>query len=596
MENSNQEFIVTARKWRPQRFNDVVGQDHISTTLINAIKNKRLHHAYLFSGPRGVGKTTTARILARAINCANLTGSEPCNVCDSCIHILEGRSLDVIEIDGASNNSVDDIRKLIDNSKYPPSLGKYKLYIIDEVHMLSTSAFNALLKTLEEPPPHLMFVFATTEVHKLPPTILSRCQRFEFRRMEINDIISQLKFIADKEKIEIDEESLITIAKKADGSMRDSQSIFDQVVAFCGNNVKYSEMADALHLIDEDFYFRVSDAVVNNNVEEMFSIVKDVLDKGYDLQECLNGILEHFRNILTFKVTNGSNYVNTSSFYKDKYISTSNHFNQNDLIRIMNIIALAESSIRFAFQPRVKFELTLSQIATLDKTTDIENLLNELNELKKNSNLLGSQKENEVQNNSVAKDTNIEYNKPVYIPKAPVINTKIKEDIKQPVIETNNDKSDLLETPKEIKVFDPIKQINSFELSAGWNEFVNNFLKPENGFYYLKGSMVETEFTNGDIIIKTKNDLTYKDLIARRDVLVDLLKNYYLCNLSIIILESEKKEITREKFHGDDILTADFDLNKKEIKEQPIKKIQNLEDMHPTEIAIIDLFKAIEIN
>ena len=596
MDNREQEFIVTARKWRPQRFNDVVGQDHISTTLINAIKNKRLHHAYLFSGPRGVGKTTTARILARAINCSNMNGSEPCNECDSCIQILEGRSLDVIEIDGASNNSVEDIRKLRDNSKYPPALGKYKLYIIDEVHMLSNSAFNALLKTLEEPPPHLMFVFATTEVHKLPPTILSRCQRFEFRRMELDGIINQLKYISEKENITIDEESLITIAKKADGSMRDSQSIFDQVVAFCGNNVKYTEMSDALHLIDEDFYFRVSDAAINNDIEEMFNIVRDVMNKGYDLQECINGILEHFRNILTFNVTNGEKFVNTSSTFLAKYKTTAEYFNKNDIIRIMNILAQAESSIRFAFQPRVKFELTLSQVATLDKTKDINILLNEINELKKKPNLGGLSNQNEsnvtIQPKpkviTASPSVQIEKNEPeikdLQKPKlTDVIN--IEKVIKEPII-------------TQVKQFDDNKQISTLELTASWKDFVETKITSETGLFYLKGSMVEIEFSVGSVILKASNDIAYININQRRELLLDLLKSYYNCNVKVILIENEIKEIKREEIRDhSDILTADFNKKKKVDENDGFKKKEIiLEGRNPTEIEIIKLFKVEELK
>ena len=377
------EFVVTARKWRPLFFKDVVGQEHITQTLKNAVLKNRIHHAYLFSGPRGVGKTTTARILSRSINCLNPQDAEPCNVCDNCRAVMDGRSMDIIEIDGASNNSVDDIRKLRENSKYPPSSGKYKMYIIDEVHMLSNAAFNALLKTLEEPPPHLMFVFATTEVHKVLPTITSRCQRFDFRRMEIDDITKQLSFIAGKEEIEIDEESLVTIAKKGDGSMRDAQSIFDQVVSFCGKNVIYTELADALHLIDEEFFFSITTAVKAKDTAAIFELVGKVVRKGYDFQETLQGLLEHLRNLTAVKVTNDPSIIETSSQMRVKYLETAQTFGKLDLIRMMNHIAQAEQSLKYTPQPRIRFELALLQLAHIDSTVDIAELISELREVKK---------------------------------------------------------------------------------------------------------------------------------------------------------------------------------------------------------------------
>lgn len=377
------EFVVTARKWRPLFFKDVVGQEHITQTLKNAVLKNRIHHAYLFSGPRGVGKTTTARILSRSINCMNPQDAEPCNACDNCRAVMEGRSMDIIEIDGASNNSVDDIRKLRENAKYPPSTGRYKMYIIDEVHMLSNAAFNALLKTLEEPPPHLMFVFATTEVHKVLPTITSRCQRFDFRRMEIDDITSQLSYIAQKEGIQIDDESLITIAKKGDGSMRDSQSIFDQVISFCGKNVVYSELADALHLIDEEFYFSIVDAVKAKDTATVFELVGQVIRKGYDFQETLQGLLEHLRNLTAVKVTNDASIIETSNQIRERYLVTANKFSKLDLIRMMNHIAQAEQSLKFSPQPRIRFELALINLVNMDTTFDISDLITELRDIKK---------------------------------------------------------------------------------------------------------------------------------------------------------------------------------------------------------------------
>ncbi len=434
-EQSN--FIVTARKWRPLRFADVVGQTHITNTLRNALIHSRLHHAFLFCGPRGVGKTTTARIIGRAVNCLNLQeDGEPCNECENCKGVINGRSLDIIEIDGASNTGVDDVRQLRDNAKYPPSVGRYKMYIIDEVHMLSNNAFNALLKILEEPPPHLMFVFATTESHKVPATIISRCQRFDFRRMEINSIVEQLRKISDKEGIKIDEKSLLQIAKKADGSMRDSQSIFDQIVAFCGNNIEFAQMTDALHLIDEDFFFRVSDCILDNDAAAAFALSNEVITKGYELQETLSGLLEHFRNILTVVVTNKADLIETSDLYRQKYIDTAKRTSQADVLRYVQIINQTEAGLRFAAQPRIKFELALVQMASLDKAMEIKKLIEEVRKINefpaeiKQNNPVELKKKTEINNNISEEKTKLE----------PVVNTTHREEIPTAPQKTENTK------------------------------------------------------------------------------------------------------------------------------------------------------------
>jgi DNA polymerase-3 subunit gamma/tau len=386
-------FVVTARKWRPLKFSEVVGQEHITKTLKNAIVSNRVHHAYLFSGPRGVGKTTTARIYARAVNYPESIEMNADEMPPVCKDILDGRSMDVIEIDGASNNSVDDIRGLRENAKYPPSNLKYKIYIIDEVHMLSTSAFNALLKTLEEPPPHLLFVFATTEIHKVPATILSRCQKFDFKRMNTANIIKQLSLIADSENIKLEEKALIAIAKKADGSMRDAQSIFDQVIAFCGNDVKYDEMADALHLVDEDFYFQITDAIIEKEHSVMFDLTQKLVAKGYDLKEALEGLMEHIRDLLAVKVTGNFSMVETASTHYKKFEATIEKFTKHDFVRMLTIINNALKDMKFASQPRIRFELALSQLASIESSSDITELLNELRELKKKPELNLSLKE-----------------------------------------------------------------------------------------------------------------------------------------------------------------------------------------------------------
>ncbi len=366
--SDNSQYLVSARRFRPQIFEEVVGQDHISRTLRNAINENRIHHAYLFTGPRGVGKTTSARIYAREVIKKGLIES------GNDIDVRELEDLDIIEIDGASNNSVEDIRSLRENAKYPPSIGKYKIYIIDEVHMLSKSAFNALLKTLEEPPPHLLFVFATTEPHKVPATIISRCQRFDFLRMGLESIISQLRMIANKDNIQIEDAALLTIAKKADGSMRDSQSIFDQAVAFCGKKITYKDLANALNLIDEDFYFQITDNMLSHNVAGMFDIASAISERGYDLRETLNGLIEHFRNMLAFKASSNIK-LDVSESAIQKYKSTIESFHNYDIIRILNLLVDTDKNIRSSSQPSIIFELCLVALANMDSTEELSKII-----------------------------------------------------------------------------------------------------------------------------------------------------------------------------------------------------------------------------
>ncbi len=377
-------FQVTARKWRPMRFDDVVGQEHVTRTLKNAIREGRLAHAFLFTGQRGCGKTTVARLLAKAVNCTNAAANdyEPCNTCDNCLSITDGRSMDVAEIDGASNNGVDDVRGLRENVKYPPLQGAYKVIIIDEVHMLSSAAFNALLKTLEEPPKHLIFIFATTEVQKVLPTILSRTQRYDFRRIQIEEITGLLRKIATADGITIDDDALLMIAKKADGSARDAESIFDQAVAYCGMTVETARLREALALIDLDFYFEVTTAIAAREPKRAFELASEVISRGYDIEEFLGGLLEHLRNILTVSITHETKLLEVARTDAERYVALAKDFAEADLIRLVRLAQQASEKLRVAQQPRIVLEVTLVEMMMLERAIELSQLLDEVRALR----------------------------------------------------------------------------------------------------------------------------------------------------------------------------------------------------------------------
>jgi DNA polymerase-3 subunit gamma/tau len=377
------EYIVTARKWRPMVFEDVVGQSHITQTLRNAIGSQRLAHAYIFSGPRGVGKTTTARLLAKAINCRHPKDSNPDNECDICKEITDGTSFDVLEIDGASNRGIDEIRDLRESARYAPAKGKYKIYVIDEVHMLTKESFNALLKTLEEPPAHVMFIFATTEIHKVPATILSRCQRFDFRRIAIEEIIANLRAIAREEQIDMDDEALMLVARKGDGSLRDAQSIFDQVVSLCGRCITHTQILEALNIVDEEVYFRMTDLIKARNAKGVLALVDEILAQGHDIKEFLGGLLEHLRNILVARTTGSTTLIEASDVYRKRYAAEAQVFGVADLLRFQRLVGGTEAAIRWSAQPRFRLEADMVQLVTLQRAPEIAALLDDLDDLKK---------------------------------------------------------------------------------------------------------------------------------------------------------------------------------------------------------------------
>ncbi len=357
-------FIVSARKYRPATFALVVGQKSITSTLKNAIKNKHLAQAYLFCGPRGVGKTTCARIFAKTINCLNLGDDiEPCNECESCNFFNSSRSFNIHELDAASNNSVEDIRNLIDQVRIPPQMGKYSIYIIDEVHMLSSQAFNAFLKTLEEPPAHAIFILATTEKHKIIPTILSRCQIFDFNRIGIDDITHHLEFVAKSEKIEANLDALNIIAQKADGAMRDALSYFDQIVSFSGNQVTYEKVIENLNVLDYEYYFKLTESLLVNNYSNALIIFDEVLNKGFDGHHFITGLAKHFRDILISKNQETIKLLEVGDGIKEKYLKQSQNVSLQFLFESLNIANSCDLVYKTAQDKRLQVEMALLNIS-----------------------------------------------------------------------------------------------------------------------------------------------------------------------------------------------------------------------------------------
>ncbi|TCK85679.1 DNA polymerase III subunit gamma/tau [Albibacterium bauzanense] len=353
-------FIVSARKYRPATFETIVGQLHITGTLKNAIKNNQLAQAFLFCGPRGVGKTTCARILAKTINCQNLTNEvEACGVCDSCMAFQNGNSFNVHELDAASNNSVEDIRSLIEQVRIPPQAGKYKVYIIDEVHMLSAQAFNAFLKTLEEPPSYAKFILATTEKHKILPTILSRCQIFDFNRIRVEDIANHLQYIAEKEEVGFDQDGLHLIAQKSDGGLRDALSMFDQLVSFSNKNLSYQAVIDNLNVLDYDYYFKITQAIQEEDSSKCLVLFDEILSNGFDGSHFISGLASHFRNLLVAKDIQTIKLLEVSKSIKERYLSQAEKTSQGLLLSGLNIANQCEIQYKTSRNQRLQVEIAL---------------------------------------------------------------------------------------------------------------------------------------------------------------------------------------------------------------------------------------------
>jgi DNA polymerase-3 subunit gamma/tau len=524
-------YQVTARKWRPMIFDDVVGQSHVTNTLRNAIASNRVAHAYIFSGTRGCGKTTTARILARSLNCLSPNNQNPDNTCEVCKEIIEGRGLDVIEIDGASNRGVEEIRNLRDSVRYTPTRGKYKIYIIDEVHMLTKEAFNALLKTLEEPPTHVVFIFATTEVHKVPMTILSRCQRFDFRRIAIEEIVNTLTTIANAENITIENDALMVIAKRADGSLRDAQSIFDQVRSFCGNDIKTAELLKAFNVVDQEIYFRVSDILRSHDTNGAIRLVDEINISGYDLREFVGGLTEHLRNLLIVHSTESTQLIEVSENYKKRYEKEANQFTEQDLLRYIKQTNELDQSLRWAAQPRYRLEAGLIQMAKMESSVQIGELLQQIDVLKKkisnnNSiNLLPSSPELTRQSSLPSSDLKV-------IGEVGAGYLKSKSAVSYSSV-IGTDLTKLTEASKLVefqhstqRVAEPptmIQSVSADEITKNWAAFVNNVSKSH---IAVGTSLTETcilDVHNGMVRISCPDDYHFSTLKRNRDFLASAL-------------------------------------------------------------------------
>ena len=468
-------FIVSARKYRPQNFDSVIGQTSISNTLKNAVSKNQIAHAYLFCGPRGIGKTTCARIFAKTINCQNPGNNiEACNECESCKSFNESRSYNIHELDAASNNSVDDIRSLIDQVRVPPQVGKYSTYIIDEVHMLSASAFNAFLKTLEEPPAHAIFILATTEKHKILPTILSRCQIFDFNRIKSEDIVAHLAYVAKQENVNIEPESLNIISQKADGAMRDALSIFDQMVSFAGKEILHKTVLENLNVLDYDYYFRLTNNFIQHDISSSLMIYNEILSKGFDGHNFVNGLSNHFRDLLVCKDKVTLPLLEIGASVRDQYFEQTGNCSIEFLYKALDICSLADINFKSSKNQRLHVELTLVKLCMLTKPA------NETGEKKKIEKKYEKEekpeKEEQVKAEPLSKSLAIVKNgKTKYKPSTPSISGIINGKLSSATKQQDADQSQSLANKKKQE-----KQIEDFsreELMENWLRFAEMMRK-----------------------------------------------------------------------------------------------------------------------
>jgi DNA polymerase III subunit gamma/tau len=550
-------FIVSARKYRPQLFSTVVGQSHITTTLKNAIRNKQLAHAFLFCGPRGVGKTTCARILAKAINCENpAPDGEACNVCHSCISFNEGSSLNIHELDAASNNSVDDIRSLVDQVRFAPQAGKYKVYIIDEVHMLSSSAFNAFLKTLEEPPPYAIFILATTEKHKILPTILSRCQVFDFKRITNQDIIDHLQEICVNENIPADKSSLEIIARKSEGCMRDALSIMDKMVSFSDGKITYADTLENLNILDDGYYFKLISAIRQQQLAEALLIFDEINRKGFEGDLLLGGFSEFIRNLLICKDEKAARLLEVVEDFKQKYRDEAKLVDGSWLISALNIISESEFQYRGAKNKRLHVELALIKLAYLNQALHLTQGFSEKRKGTEGMKPVAFRMITPVEVKETKRATPVTEKHPekknltdIPVPaarliidepiQAPVTSFGALSKIRQEVVNRKTSASAALSKPLELPILNEV-----------WNQFTADLKKNKNSAAQSFAGAELRILDENRFEILTNNNLEQRFIEQEKRKLSDLLQEHF-CNknisFSVIIREQTSSHIHLEK-------------------------------------------------